>query len=77
MYAKPKRKNEDELIGQKLKDLSMKYLNWAGPPMRICADVWLATPSGSYLEPQAGLSSLQEPKVKFTCANQTQKDQAF
>ena len=28
VYAKPKRKNEDELIGQQLKDLSMKYLNW-------------------------------------------------
>ena len=28
MYAKPKRKNEDELIGQQLKALSIKYLNW-------------------------------------------------
>lgn len=28
VYAKPKRKNEDELIGQQLKDLSMKYLSW-------------------------------------------------
>ncbi len=28
VYANPKRKNDDELIAQQLKDLSMKYLNW-------------------------------------------------
>jgi putative transposase len=28
VYAKPKRKNDDELLGQQLKHLSIKYLNW-------------------------------------------------
>jgi putative transposase len=44
IYAKPKRKNEDELIGQQLKDLSVKYLNWGFALMfgwlRLAGHAW-------------------------------------
>ena len=41
VYAKPKRVNADKLISEQLIALSVKYLNWAGPPLRVRFDVWL------------------------------------
>ena len=44
VYAKPKRKNEDELISQQRKELSMKYLNWGFALMfgwlRLAGHTW-------------------------------------
>ena len=44
IYAKPKRKNDDELIGQQLKELSMRYLNWGFALMfgwlRLAGHTW-------------------------------------
>lgn len=71
VYAKPKPKNEDVLIGEQLKDLSMKYLNRSGGPVGLCFNVWLATAGGPYVESQASLSSLHEPKTELTYAHQT------
>lgn len=75
VYYKPRRVNEDDQIADRLKVLTMRHLNWAGPTLRLSTFVQLSKISRPLLESQEGVPHLPVDGAESEKADQTQKDQ--